>query len=374
MIAIALVLSMISPMIAVTVGQDPNDLIWKPSYPDYAPSGVPDFDQKQDNWKDPATGRWSLCGPTAVANSLWWLDSEFEPGSTPPPTISDGFSLVPSWYSWRDDHDPDNAEWLIAQLASWMGWGTPGVEVHTLLNGLNSYLANSGMLGYFCARLVQKPTYTQVVDEFMRCQDVVLLLGFWQEDPPGSGIWYRTGGHYVTVAGANATFPNWIGISDPYLDAAEPAPHGYGLWGQVLPAGLHPHPPAPPDTVHNDALYVSHDMHYAYPSLSPGGLWLLETYWQATLGDDVFVNCEGQNCPVELQPYYRPYDSALRVHTEVEYALITCPWYAKGAYQDFAPSGMPDFDQKQDNWTNPWPPNIGSWSYCGPTSVANSLW
>jgi hypothetical protein len=48
----------------------------KPSYPDYAPSGMPDFDEKQDLW-GPAPGVYTWCGPVAVANSLWWLDSEY---------------------------------------------------------------------------------------------------------------------------------------------------------------------------------------------------------------------------------------------------------------------------------------------------------
>jgi len=44
----------------------------------YAPAGMPDFDQKQDNWVNPTSESWSFCGPTALANCLWWLDSRFE--------------------------------------------------------------------------------------------------------------------------------------------------------------------------------------------------------------------------------------------------------------------------------------------------------
>ena len=33
----------------------------KPAYVDYAPNGVPDFDQKQDGWRNPETGKWSWC-------------------------------------------------------------------------------------------------------------------------------------------------------------------------------------------------------------------------------------------------------------------------------------------------------------------------
>ena len=34
---------------------------WKPDYEDYAPSGMPDIDQKQDNWKKEDTDQWTLC-------------------------------------------------------------------------------------------------------------------------------------------------------------------------------------------------------------------------------------------------------------------------------------------------------------------------
>ena len=46
---------------------------YKSPYVDYAPYGVPDFDQKQDNWKNSSTGKWSYCGPVALANCVWWL-------------------------------------------------------------------------------------------------------------------------------------------------------------------------------------------------------------------------------------------------------------------------------------------------------------
>jgi hypothetical protein len=52
---------------------------WKPKYPDYATSGMPDFDQKQDNWWKQVglQQEWTFCGPAAVANCWWWFDSKF---------------------------------------------------------------------------------------------------------------------------------------------------------------------------------------------------------------------------------------------------------------------------------------------------------
>jgi len=91
----------------------------KPAFPDYAPNGMPDFDQKQDNWVSPLAG-WTRCGPVAVANSLWWFDSKYEsllnPSPVPPPTYSDKFPLVQPYGAW-DDHDPRNLEPFVNNLA-----------------------------------------------------------------------------------------------------------------------------------------------------------------------------------------------------------------------------------------------------------------
>jgi len=49
------------------------------------------------------------------------------------------------------------------------------------------------------------------------------------------------------------------------------------------------------------------------------------------------------------------------------------PMFWKANFTDYAPSGMPDFDQRQDAWWPPWDPSF-NWSWCAPTAVANSLW
>ena len=106
---------------------------WKDGgWTDYAPNGVPDFDQKQVPWWNWGTGQWSYCGPVAAANSLWWFDSKFEPspvmplGILPPPSPhNDNYYLVTSYGGWPpmwDDHDPTNvgAMWgpgLVDDLA-----------------------------------------------------------------------------------------------------------------------------------------------------------------------------------------------------------------------------------------------------------------
>jgi hypothetical protein len=131
----------------------PPPFYWKDGFCDYTPSGMPDFDQRQDKWND-STGAWSYCGPTAVANSLWWLDSKFEPAQPPmsPPTPSDGFPLVSSYIPGIDDHDPGNVQPFIQHLAYLMdtdGQRTGLVHIGTYVNdmeaGLAQYLSWTGV-------------------------------------------------------------------------------------------------------------------------------------------------------------------------------------------------------------------------------------
>jgi hypothetical protein len=125
----------------------------KSPYPDYAPSGMPDFDQRQNGtfWWN-LTSVWDYCGPVAVANSLWWLDSEFEPNTIPPPTIIDNFPLVQAYGPW-DDHDPLNVPPLVEHLAYLMdtdglrtGPGMhSGTDVFDMETGITQYLSWSGV-------------------------------------------------------------------------------------------------------------------------------------------------------------------------------------------------------------------------------------
>jgi hypothetical protein len=145
------------PPYSVTAEPYVPPLYWKPSYPDYAPSGMPDFDERQGQtyvWKD-QFGSWSHCAPTAVANSLWWLDSEFETNTIPPPAVVDNFKLVSSYATmppFWDDHDPRNAPLFIEHLAYLMdtdGRRTFVIHSGTTVNdtqaGLSQYLSWTGV-------------------------------------------------------------------------------------------------------------------------------------------------------------------------------------------------------------------------------------
>jgi hypothetical protein len=136
----------------VTAAPIDPPMYWKKGFVDYAPSGVPDFDERQVGtyiWQ--SGGTWTHCSPTAVANSLWWLDSEFEKNNTPPPTVSDSFPLVSSYGIW-DDHSPLNVQPLIEHLASLMdtdgrrtGIVHMGTNVKDMEDGLAQYLSWTGV-------------------------------------------------------------------------------------------------------------------------------------------------------------------------------------------------------------------------------------
>jgi hypothetical protein len=96
---------------------------------------------------------WTWCAPLAVANSIWWFDSKYEPNAVQPPTISDGFPLVKSYNSsvW-DDHDPRNVKPFVEHLAYLMdtdGMRTKlchdGTTVWDMQAGITHYLSWSGV-------------------------------------------------------------------------------------------------------------------------------------------------------------------------------------------------------------------------------------
>ena len=366
LVAIALLAATPAP-----AAQSPLVEYWKEPWFDYAPSGLPDFDQKHDSWgsgSSPGASdwRWTYCGPVAAANSLWWYDSKFEtvpqiPSAT---TDNDHYPLVQSYGQW-DDHWPDNVMPLVNELAAYFGTDpNAGTDVYGLYYGLQQYLYDHSLYDDYLVTLAVSPTIEWVIDEVTRSEDVILLLGFWQwHDPPGE--WVRFGGHYVTVAGVDPD-NMLIALSDPYADWAE-----QGFAGRVLSGTLIPHTPLPGHgpAVHNDAGNISHDQYImASPSPSPGGVWWLSDY----LGQDPLLMRPFEG--INPHPSYPSgaWDPASNVHVEVEFAIAMSPFIWKpGEWVDYAPSCMPDFSQKQDNWQDP---TWGTWSYCGPVAVANSLW
>jgi len=226
---------------------------------DYAPAGLPDFDQRQGRWRSaqPARQVWTYDGPVAAAGALWWLDSRHEDG-LPPPARESRFGLVAPLGEW-DDHDAENVAPLVAALAKAFGTDGPGgTEFGTCLDkldvGLREHLTSVGTAPVYQPYLVEKPNLGQLADAIARGEPAVLLVGLWQRlDISG---WQRIGGHYVALEGVHV-INGRVRLADPYRDQGAPAA-------------------APGD--HNDARVVSHDTWTVGPSLRPGPVLALGGY------------------------------------------------------------------------------------------------
>lgn len=299
---------------------------WKEGdWVDYAPNGMPDFDQRQDEWRYPGTQSWTYCGPVAVANCLWWFDSKMERQPVPLPTINDHYPLVQSYppYVW-DDHDPRNLPAFVEDLALLMDTdgqrtGMPhlGASVWDMHAALNEYLARQGLADFYEVTIVHQPPFEWVVDEVEQDGGVILLLSFYMWDDQYQQ-WIGKGGHFVTMAGVDSR-NRLVFFSDPFYDRAEA-----GWPGRVLPPGSHDHPPDPPDTVHNDAQYLSHDMYHVVESERPGGNWGPADYKDAN-AVGVF---SGQNLPRSFpqEPMLTSGDWEGGLYqTEVRYAIAISP-------------------------------------------------
>lgn len=298
----------------------------KSGFSDYAVSGMPDFDQRQNGWVNAETLGWSWCGPCAVADGLWWMDSKFEQHPLTPPVVSDGLGLVHGYGPW-DDHDVSNVPPLIQDLAWCMdtdGNRTAverrGTNIADMVGGLDSYFAAVGLSDKLSVSALKAPGFDVLWDGVKRDGATVLLLGFWQEQPAGSGLWVRVGGHYVAVAGVDP-LNRRVALCDPYGDNAEMS----GASGFVKPSSQHGHPVEPPDTVHNNATYVSYDSYNVTVDLAHVGESQIGVIYDPNYLLDVVNATQGQNVPGELVSFQGSFDPGLPVQTEVEYAVaVSC--------------------------------------------------
>jgi hypothetical protein len=364
---------------------------WKPPYEDYAPSGMPDFDQKQDGWSN-MMWQWTFCGPTAVANCFWWFDSKHNLPPGRPGDGNDQFPLVRDYEDslppypypiefFQDDHDMWNVNqldtpwppmvlpppqtiqpfvpgwqnppipmprWgeLVERLAWFMntndiqgtGSGHLGTRVPDMEYAIDQWLLSetyqneSSLADSLYETTIAQPTFAQIESLVEISEDVILLLGFWwPTDLPPPIEWWRVGGHYVTVAGVNSEDSS-IALSDPFVDWAE-----LGNPGRVRNGLYIPHSPPPHDPIeHNDAGNISHDIYRAEPSASPGGTWALRSYPASLYPTEWMSNFNGQNIPDEFLLYTQPWNGVSPVFTEVEYAVVISP------YPDFQIDAVPE--------------------------------
>jgi hypothetical protein len=202
---------------------------YKPAYANYAPLGMPDFDQQQNQWKSIVDGgngiantaaigddiqvvpvggavnpgdvivapgpncllntaaagddvaKWSFCGPTAVANCFWWFDSKFEDPTGYPGDGVDTYALVQD-YGVGDDHLKTNVPFLIQDLAVKMNTTSKGTtNITDMKNAIWTWLVNKGLSPVYSVNKYFAPSFPFIEDEIEACQDVILLLGFYND-------------------------------------------------------------------------------------------------------------------------------------------------------------------------------------------------
>ena len=311
----------------VTGGTDTCDY-HKQGYLDYAPNGMPDIDQKQGSWWDPSSGNFSWCGPVALANCIWWFDSKFEPSPVDPrpfhpsaatPPLNDNYPLVMSYDPagiW-DDHDTNNVVPFINQLGPLcqVDVSQPGTSLPDLDVGFHNWLASTGLAGAYTTYPLIGPNYYELRDSILNSQDVIMLFGFYEQDP--TGLCNRIGGHWVTAAGA-CTTSTTICVSDPFFDFNE---------GDPPPGSTHG------SAVHNDAGLISgpHGSYYhdeydlapiAHNCPSPA-TWQVTNYPNQWLADGIFTFAK-QN-PIDpgvIGPDY----AGGPIIVLLDAALIICPY------------------------------------------------
>ncbi|MFH2036296.1 MAG: thrombospondin type 3 repeat-containing protein [Candidatus Zixiibacteriota bacterium] len=324
---------------------DPCDY-YKSPYLDYTPNGMPDFDQKQGTWffgQPPAT-QWSHCGPVALANCLWWFDSKYEPSPVDPrpfypgpgnPPTNDNYPMLQSFEPtgglW-DDHDTNNVIPFVDSLAvlAQTNIGGSGTNIWNLANAAQVWTNTQGLGQKYIIKVYAldevEANYEFIRHEIMSSEDVILLLGFWEEIEPG--FCERIGGHYVTCAGVCTAPPeSALCISDPYYDANEGEP----------PAGS-----AHWSTLHNDAWYISgphgtidHDKYRVAPMT--GCSWFQPPFFSLELPNYPtsaisLAQFAGQNLYDPSQTPVPPMGGI--VHTIIEYALVICPDHDEDGIHD----------------------------------------
>ena len=288
---------------------------YKPAYPDYSPVGMPDFDQKQNGWTG-FNGGWSFCGPVAALNCLWWFDSKYERNTFPPPSNIDTYPLLSTMSPVQDDHDPLSVIPYVNALAPMMNCmvGGNGTSIFGMQAGLQQWIDLAGLHDSFTVTIYPDPPWTVMRDSLLKSQDVILLLGFWQE--VAAGTCCRIGGHWVTMAGVCTTTTR-ICISDPFYDHLEGEP----------PVGLH----AP--SVHNDAQFVSgphgsryHDEYnlaprqFICPTQIPLTLELTDYPDDFTYISQFYEMNQPIDPPIVCQP-----TPGFPVYTMIEWAVMVCP-------------------------------------------------
>jgi parallel beta-helix repeat protein len=198
------------------------------------------------------TVEFSYCGPTAAANALWWLDSRYADPFGVPGDAIDTYSLVQDMFP-GDDHLPANVPYVIEDLAVRFNTINLGdTNASAMVDGLNQLIAFAGLSSNLSVSNESFPDFPVVANELRNCNAVILFLGFYDDE--GTRVY----GHIVTMSGVDEGGFK-VAISDPIKNVANPL-ITYSSY--------------------NDTINVSHDIYDVmmgppHPSLPPPTWWLM---------------------------------------------------------------------------------------------------
>jgi len=243
-----------------------DDWYYLSAYPNYAPNGLPDFNQKQqEDWCSGINP--GFCGAASLANVLWWFDSKHEDPNGYPGDGNDSYPLVQNYYPpgttnpgpHLDDHSFNNVndnQTLFyrfrrnGELIERIAWYTnrnkdaywprligPLCSIYNglaLYSGAKRWFRDAGLQNHYSVKFIVKPDFS-TIDQYVR-NDNGVILGLLGYDPEFK-LFSITGGHFVSVAGVNSS--GQIAFSDPFRDKMNPCSDF---------------------AEHNDASIVSHDV------------------------------------------------------------------------------------------------------------------
>ena len=312
----------------------------KPGY-ENCTYGVPDFDQKQDDWKNLVDENWVYCGPVALANCLWWMDCKMFNQT------SYGYNtFLPDFYG-EGSHDPNNVIPLIDAIAENLStekaiavFDVSGTKSSNFTRGLQWILDNwsYGPYGFSIfnwttegendqGAVTECVNWLNVTDNLSQCHDVILLLGFYCFSEFGFGD--RLGGHYVQVNGYdNHSDYLALSFSDPFFDRAEDgdwgwnSPHDHGLYSNGS---------------HNWTQNVSYDFYYINTS----------SEWMACNASEVIDYTDSEVNWTRMNQFDGMYDAEMPCGDEVR-TIIEKAWYV---WQD----------PRVDVYTSIWNVTSGLW-------------
>jgi hypothetical protein len=274
-----------------------NDEGWYflPPYDNYAPSGLPDFDQKaQKDWKS-MIFIWTLCAPTSLANIFWYFDSKNADPAGFPGDGNDTYPLVKDFQPpcdpipgpSSDDHSFTNVNDDTTSLKKWTAQGelieqiawyvnhdfrrfpplsflTAGTRQYMMKWGVQQWIKDAGLNEKYEVEHYFKPDFNMISEELQNGSGIVLLLRFYNPlskfFPIGNDYYLMPvfSAHYVSLSGIHPD--GFIALSDPYKNVDNPDPTPFE---------------------HCDASVVSHDIyHISFDCpASVYGSWWLPNYW-----------------------------------------------------------------------------------------------